>query len=113
MLNHSGHVSMIDDAGTMNDVAEDFFNRVERSKLEGRDLIPDPTACGPIGCTSKYKHETTANDNNSDRHLYPLRVVFMSFLAGAVITYIPLWSSIHRCLKDVFCSKRSTDYEAI
>ena len=35
MLPHSGHVSMIDDAGMMNDVVADFLERVEASQRRG------------------------------------------------------------------------------
>ena len=35
LLPHSGHVSMIDDAGLLNDVVADFLGRVERAQREG------------------------------------------------------------------------------
>ena len=36
MLNRSGHVSMIDEPGAMNDAVADFFNRVERGYVSAR-----------------------------------------------------------------------------
>eukprot|EP00957_Ditylum_brightwellii_P165875 12628776-Ditylum_brightwellii.AAC.1 len=40
ILPHSGHVSMIDDAGLMNDVVADFLGRVEKSSLDSSLFSP-------------------------------------------------------------------------
>jgi proline-specific peptidase len=56
ILEHSGHVTMIDDAGWTNDVVNDFLTRVEAASNspEGpASFEPLPDKCGPEGCVPK------------------------------------------------------------
>ena len=43
-LNRSGHVSMIDEPGAMNDAVADFFGRVERGHVSARDRDDRPSS---------------------------------------------------------------------
>jgi proline-specific peptidase len=93
MLNHSGHVSMIDDAGWMNDIVEDFLNRVEHAVERDEDFLPNPKACGPQECVSKYKNNnfgSAKRDATTNKHYYPLSVVVVSFIVGAVASWLSL-----------------------
>lgn len=89
MLNHSGHVSMIDDAGWMNNIIEDFLNRVEGARVKEEKFQPDAEACGPPGCTSKYKATTSNNIVDEQRRTmhprYTLWAVMVSFVLGVGI----------------------------
>jgi hypothetical protein len=65
VFRHSGHVSMIDDAGIMNDAVDDFLNRVEAAYWSNTNFVPNKDACGPPGCSSKYEEATTVHTLSS------------------------------------------------
>jgi proline iminopeptidase len=89
ILNHSGHVSMIDDAGGMNDVIAAFLSRVETAHQRGEEFVPNTQACGPPGCISKYKLCTHGcNDKVITRLGDFLWVVMISFLSGLGVSYL-------------------------
>ena len=45
-LNRSGHVSMIDEPGAMNEAVADFFDRVERGYVSAMDRDDRPSSYG-------------------------------------------------------------------
>ncbi|KAL3916986.1 MAG: hypothetical protein SGILL_004924, partial [Bacillariaceae sp.] len=117
MLRHSGHVSMIDDAGAMNDVVADFLNRVEENiGKQDNYFVPDLDACGPPGCRSKYtdvpsslspslplssssasSSVSAAQDGSgvftaTFHRQYPLWMIIASFCAGALVNWIMIHS---------------------
>ncbi|KAL3919208.1 MAG: hypothetical protein SGILL_003869 [Bacillariaceae sp.] len=107
VLPHSGHVSMIDDAGMMNDAVEDFLNRVEAAEVSGVDFDPNKRACGPLGCQSKYgTTDTNEEPRTSSNHLYPLWMVLASFCAGFAVNLLLTWSTSLR-------ARKNSGYEAI
>ena len=62
---HSGHLTMIDDAGQTNDVVDDFLARVEEAAADP-DEPPSsfrhrPDLCGPPGCLAKNHDGREAN----------------------------------------------------
>mmetsp|Transcript_13837 Transcript_13837/g.30124 ORF Transcript_13837/g.30124 Transcript_13837/m.30124 type:complete len:426 (-) Transcript_13837:1310-2587(-) len=72
LLPHSGHVSMIDDAGMMNDAVADFLHRVERA----------------AGGSDRLGHDFLArgkNENVVDHNLMTWVKVLVAFVAGLVI----------------------------
>jgi proline-specific peptidase len=104
ILNHSGHVSMIDDAGWMNDVIADFLNRVETAHRRGEEFVPNAQACGPPGCCSKYSHQ--CRDEVTSRHGYYVGLVITSFLAGLGFSWLGKKFS-------VACQRNVDGYEPI
>ncbi|KAG7349827.1 proline-specific peptidase [Nitzschia inconspicua] len=91
VLNHSGHISMIDDAGWMNDVVEDFLNRVESVRVNTMEFSPNIEACGTPGCRSKYE---LRNDPTADTKILATRVGYSlwslvaSFFVGLGISWL-------------------------
>lgn len=91
ILNHSGHVTMIDDAGRMNDVVDDFLSRVE----ETSSFEPLPHLCGPKGCLPKGDKENETETSMECGMIistgYSLSVVIVlalaSFFAGAMAAF--------------------------
>ena len=84
MFNHSGHISMIDDAGPMNDAIDDFLERVEeasgvdafltqlRESSQARNdhvkissFAPRPELCGPPGCLPKQEQQQAEDPGES------------------------------------------------
>ena len=84
IFNHSGHVSMIDDAGWMNDVVDDFLLRVEASA----SFEPLPHLCGPKDCLPKGSEEHPVKITSSGYSLsMVIFVAVSSFCAGAMAVY--------------------------
>jgi hypothetical protein len=95
IFQHSGHVSMIDDAGLMNDAVDDFLNRVEVAYWSRTEFVPNNQACGLPGCKSKYERHFTPSlhvdhatrfsiDNSWQRWIGCV----ISFISGTFVTFI-------------------------
>jgi proline-specific peptidase len=70
VLDHSGHLTMIDDAGWMNEIVDDFLARVEEasnnalsvpeevaSQSQSQSFRPLSHLCGPKGCVPKLQRQ--------------------------------------------------------
>lgn len=121
MFQHSGHVSMIDDAGTMNNVVDDFLNRVEEAYRTGTEFVPRKDACGVPGCRSKYDDEevdqvgpiiqatqtpATVTSLSSNRIFHFMLVSIASGVVGALLATVVL-----RCLPMARATK--TGYQLV
>lgn len=111
LFNHSGHVTMIDDAGWMNSVVDDFLSRVEEASWLSTPFQPLPQLCGPKGCISKYSDDadeivetqsTTVIDGYSFSTLVLSSII--TFIAGATLVW---------CRDTLFYSRRLADYEML
>jgi proline iminopeptidase len=100
MLNHSGHVSMIDDAGLMNDVVEDFLNRVEEAQANDHKFQPEIGACGPSGCIYKYQPRYQDKTHNVNQG-FSLWAVIIAFFAGLGISWLFSLAAARRCRKHI------------
>mmetsp|Transcript_21440 Transcript_21440/g.53141 ORF Transcript_21440/g.53141 Transcript_21440/m.53141 type:complete len:477 (+) Transcript_21440:2626-4056(+) len=105
LFDHSGHVTMIDDAGWMNNVVDNFLSRVEEASWFSLPFQPLPSLCGPEGCIPKYKNDVdeTVDAPKAANVGYSLSTVIftgiVSFFVGA------LWM---RCRHD-----SSSQYEMV
>jgi proline iminopeptidase len=99
IFNHSGHVTMIDDTESMNNIVHNFIARVDGdddndddddSTTQGSSssassstktaFQPNPNHCGPTNCISKYHND----DNGNDLKYSFWVVVVISFLVGII-----------------------------
>lgn len=127
VLNHSGHMSMIDDAGKMNDIVEDFFKRVELAHYSDGlgEFVPKPGACGPVGCHSKYYYDGGGSSSSSSTSEEPVHseddivsdnddrlpmwiVVVMSFVVGLLSPNVMSWLSSWS-----YCKGKLSGYEPV
>lgn len=110
LFNHSGHVTMIDDAGWMNTVVDDFLSRVEEASRLSMPFQPLSQLCGPKGCISKYKNDADKIVETSSAavivgHSFSTLVLtsIIAFIAGA------MWVKCH----NAFFNRRLADYEIL